>query len=503
MKLVSRILLAIAAFFCVITAFTRFLLAEWNLPSFFFGAGALVVLVIAVALDRKSFWQMLTMSSTRRWASMGITILLTVAFLVAFNYGVSFLSWKMDFTKEKTHTLSKFSLDVAKSFQQPVEFLYLQIPDENSKTADEAARLSLQKYVDANVRFKYTKLNIMEHPELAKKYNLRDKEQAMFVVIKDPTQDRHERFYKTDENSVTQALLRLLKGRKTLYFSVGHNELTLENSNPRGISSLKNEVERLFYDTEELNLEKEIVPSQAAALIIMGPEKNMSESFRKKIYDYFMQGGRIFIAFDPVQNPDESQFLSAYGVSMSSGIVHQEQNAMANLGSFVVAGALPPEAKHSALQNLDPQSPVMFYVTGALSQVLPSDFQFTPLLVSAQDSALRQGYSKQDKELGRGSYVLFAAVENKQGGVLLVSGDSDLFANQFLYNQQNSSFMFNVFSFLTKDQDVVKNPSLQEVAEDFMVTDTNFKLYIGLFAIPLPLFFLSFSGIWWFRRRWL
>jgi hypothetical protein len=499
MKIASRIFTFISAFFFILALFTHFIFSDWDIPSLFFLISSLILLVIAIVFDRQSFWRILTSKATRQGMTLGGFLSLIVVLLVVVNYGASFLSYKIDFTKEKLHTLSDFSKNVVKSFHEPVEFLYLQIPDENSKGADESIRLAFQKYLDENNLFKMTKLNIMKNPELAKKYKLNDQEQAMFVVFK----DRSERFYKTDENSITQALLRLLKGRKTLYFSVGHQELSLKNQSPRGISSLKKEVERLFYDTQEINIEKEIIPADASALVVMAPEKNTSEAFKKKIYEYFKSGGRLFLAFDPVQNPDEEQLLADFGLKMSSGVVHQEQNALANVGSFMVSGWVPEDSKHNLIRSLGRESPVMFYVTGSLSEILPHDYKISPLIVSPKSTVLRAGYTKQDKEIGRGSYVLFTAVENKQGGVVLVSADSDIFANQFLYQQMNPSFMFNVFSFLTKDEEVIKPPQLENVAKDFLVTDTNFKLFMGLFAIPLPLIFMFLSLYWWFRRRWL
>lgn len=498
-KWISRIFIFLCGLFFVVALMTRVLFADWDLPGLFFLAASGIFLLLAVILDRQSFWHLLTAKTTRRGLSVGAVLLLLAVGLGAVNYGAAYFPHKIDFTKQKDHTLSTFSKKIVKSFTDKVEMLYLQIPDENSKGADEAIRLSFQKYLDENTNFTMLKYNLMEHPELAQKYKLNDQEQAMFVVY----QGRAERFYKTDENNITQALLRLLKGRKTLYFSTGHNELALANTNPRGISSLKKEVERLFYDTEEVNLEKEMIPKNAAALVIMAPEKNLSETFKKKVKDFFEQGGRLFVAFDPVQNPDESGFLNDYGLKMTSGVVHQEQNALANVGSFMVSGWVPEDSQHPLVKSMGRESPVMFYVTGSLTELMPHSTKISPLLVSPDSTVLRKGFTKQDQEIGRGSYVLFSAVENDKGGLLLVSADSDIFANQFLYQQMNPNFMFTVFSYLTRDEDIVKLPDPASVAKDFLVTDINFKLYVGLFAIPLPLFFLVMASFWWFRRRWL
>lgn len=498
-KILSRISFVLSGLFLVVALFARSLFSEWDEPGLFFLIAGGVFLVLGLILDRKYFWHLLSAKTARRGMSVGLTLLILFAGLFALNYGVSYLPGKIDFTAEKSHTLSSRSRDVAKSFKDPVEFLYFQMPDENSRGADETIRLALQKYIDENAHFKLTKINIMEHPELAKKYKLNAQEQAMFVTYK----DRAERFYKADENSVTQALLRLLKGRKTLYFSVGHGELTVDNTNPRGVSDLKKELERLFYELQEINLDKEVLPENAAALVILAPEKNLSATFKQKVWDYFEKGGRLLLAFDPVQNADESEMLAKYGLKMSAGVVHQEQNAIANVGSFVVSGWAPPEAPHAITKSMGQDSPVMFYVTGSLTEIMPHDFKSSPVIVSSQDSILRKGFTKQDPEIGRGSYRLVMAVENNKKGVVVVSADSDLFANQFLYQQQNPLFMFHVFGYLTRDEDVVKPMDTTKVAKDFLVTDTNFKLYVGLFAIPLPLCFLFMANFWWFRRRWL
>ncbi len=498
-KWIYRVFLILSALCFLIAVFSRVLFSSWDLPGLFFLGASAVLFALAVIFGRKSFLRLWTARATRQGFSLGVVMLATLVALVGVNYVGSFLPAKIDFTKQKSHTLSEYSKKVVKSFKDDLQLVYLQIPDENSKSADEAVRLSFQKYIDENPKVRLSKYNLMDHPELTKKYKLNDQEQAMFVVYN----DHIERFYKTDENSITQALLRILKGRKTLYFSIGHNELTMDNTNPRGISSLKNEVERLFYDTQEINLEKEVIPQNAAAIIVMAPETKLSDDFKKKIFGFFKSGGRVFIAFDPVQNPDENDFLGDYGLKMSAGVVHQEQNALANVGSFVVSGFIPEESQHVIVKSMGRESPVMFYVSGSLSELMPHEYKISPLMVSTKSSVLRNGFTKQDKELGRGSYVLFSAVENDKGGVLLASADSDIFANQFLYQHMNPSFMFSVFSFLTRDEDVVPAPDMSRVAKDFLVTDTSFKLYVGLFAIPLPLFFLVMSGFWWIRRRWL
>ncbi len=93
---------------------------------------------------------------------------------------------------------------------------------------------------------------------------------------------------------------------------------------------------------------------------------------------------------------------------------------------------------------------------------------------------------------------------NPKGGEIFISGDSDIFGNQFLYQQGNPTFMFNLFSYLSTDEDMIKvAPSMPRVSTDFYVTDTALKIYKGFFILGLPVLFFFFGGLIWVRRRWM
>lgn len=493
---ISKIFFFLACGLFIIAFFLRVLFSDWDFTSLFYLLSFFICFFISLILDIKGYYEVLTLKSTKHGLTYVGGILLILTVFVAINYGVSYISWKKDLSQNSVYTLTAFSKSIARSFSEPVEFLYLEVPNADSKDMELRIRGAIRLFLDENTQFSFKKINLLMHPEFTKNYKLNEQESALFVR----TKDRHERFYKTDENGITQSLLRLLKGRKTIYFSVGQGEQSIFSDKSRGLMMLKKEVERLFYDVQEINLNSELLPANAAGVIVLGPERDLPERVQNKLYEYYESGGRLFVAFDPLNNVKANTFLNRFGIALESGIVHQEQSLIANLGSHVITG-LVSDQKHPVLADMESVSPVMFYVTGSLIK-LKSSSDVKTLLQSPKTAMLRDGFTKQDKLIREGVMHLFMQLSGKNGGEIFVAADSDIFANQFLYQHANPQFMFNLFSYMSKDEDLIGKKQTKPT-QQFLITDLQLKIYIGLFIIPLPILLFSAGIFLWFRRRWL
>lgn len=494
--LISRIFFFLACGLFIIALFLRILFSAWDFTSLFYLFAFFTCSFISIILDIRGYYEVFTLKSTKRGLTYAGGILLVLTLVVALNYTVAQFPVKKDLSQNDSYTLSKLSKSVAKSFTEPVEFLYIQVPSSNSKDIDLRIKTAIRLYQDENTLFSFKKINTLMHPELVKEYSLNDEESALFVK----TKDRRERFYITDENGITQALLRLLKGRKTVYFLVGQGEQSITNDKARGLQSLKREIERLFYDVQEINLESEVLPKEAAGLVVIGPEKELPLRVQDKLAEYFENGGRLFVAFDPLNDTKPNTFLNRFGLALENGIVHQEQSVLANMGSHVITGLMTDQA-HPIMRDMESTSPIMFYVAGSLVP-FSKDAKAKVLVQSPKTSVLRDGFTKQDRFLRDGPVNLMMQVSGPKGGELFVASDSDVFANQFLYQHANPQFMFNLFSYLSKDEDIV-GKSLNKPPTQFLITDIQLKIYIGLFIIPLPILLFSVGTFLWFRRRWL
>ncbi|MCC6138075.1 MAG: hypothetical protein IT287_05545, partial [Bdellovibrionaceae bacterium] len=214
---ISRIFFFLACGLFIIALFLRVLFSNWDFTSLFYLFAFFVCSFISIIIDLRGYYELFTLKSTKRGLTYAGGILMVLALVVGLNYTVSQFPWKKDLSQNDSYTLSKLSRSVAKSFTEPVEFLYIQVPTANSKDVDLRIKTAIRLYQDENTLFTFKKINTLMHPELVKEYNLNEQESALFIK----TKDRRERFYITDENGITQALLRLLKGRKTVYFTVG------------------------------------------------------------------------------------------------------------------------------------------------------------------------------------------------------------------------------------------------------------------------------------------
>jgi hypothetical protein len=499
--LFSRIFLGLGCLLLLVGMFVRMIFVSWDVASLFYVSSGVVCVAVAVLLDLPGYYHMFQPRNVRRGVrAFGLFIIVVVA-VFFLNYFLSDYPAKFDLSPGNKHTLSAFSKEIAKSFPEKVEVIYLQKPGADSRYTDDLVLEQIKAYQDENPRITFMKYNIMAHPELVDRFHLAEAEQAIFLVYK----DRHERILKVDEEGITQGLLRLLKGRKTIYFSVGHGESKIDSDKARGLKSLKENIERLFYDVSEINLEGEVLPKDAAGLVIIGQDRQLSEHAGQKVLDYLNAGGRVFLAFDPVNSEDKGDFLKNFGLKMADGVVHDDDNALANVGSFVIAGLIPNLNAHKVLTNMDGESPLIFYVTGALIPTgTATDYTVTTLVQSKGNAVLRTGYLKTDKVIARGAYALFVVAKNAKGGEIFVAADSDMFANQFFDQRGNPILMVNLFNYLSTDEDLIKiKPEFPKANNDFFVPETRINIYGGIMIFGFPTLLFAIGSFIWVRRRWM
>lgn len=497
-KILSRTFLFLSIGFLMMGLLTLLVFTAPDVTTAFFLLGSLILFILFIGFDYKNIIVFLRHQVVLWGGAEFLKLLAVVAVLVTLNAIVFKLPYKIDWSPNKVHTLSPLSQKVVKGFTDSVEFIYFYVPNSENKDVDDQVSLIVKKYQDENSKIHLKKINLLKDPGEASRFGLRTQEEGFFVTYK----DRVERFYKTDENSMTQALLRLTQGRKTIYFSEGYGEVAVDDETGKGFSSLVKELQRLFFRVATIQLETETIPDDAAAIVISAPERAFSDKVQKKLIDYFDRGGRIFLSVDPMGDLQKS-FLEKFDVAAKKGIVHMQESQLTGAGSHVVSGLLVRD-KMSFMQEVDTQSVTIFYVTSAL-QILKTDrYEITPLIVSPQDTVLRSGFTEKDPVIETGAFGLMQLVQQKdKPGRLIVSGDADLFSNQFLYQHLNPSLMFMVYSYLTNQEDLVLKPAEKNDQEKFLVTETSYKLYLAFFIIPLPILFFLASGLLTLRRRWL
>ena len=122
------------------------------------------------------------------------------------------------------------------------------------------------------------------------------------------------------ESEITSAIDYCLSDNlPKIYLLKGHGEMSLTGS-------FATAVEKANLETEELSLlTLEAVPDDADCLLILGPQRDISQEEATKIQDYLSRGGKVVYVSDPPQEGTSltnlESIMAYYGLSAAEGIV--------------------------------------------------------------------------------------------------------------------------------------------------------------------------------------
>ena len=156
------------------------------------------------------------------------------------------------------------------------------------------ALLDLYQLEKNNIEIK--KVDVELRPDL---YTQNEIRQSPTVLLE--LNHKKEQIIDFSELSITNAFLKLSRtSSPELYYSVGHEELDLKNTNEDGASVFKSFLDKYYYDTKEIYLAKLTdIPLSIKVLMIWGPKTAFLDQEVKVIDNYLARGGKLLIALDP------------------------------------------------------------------------------------------------------------------------------------------------------------------------------------------------------------
>ncbi len=164
-------------------------------------------------------------------------------------------------------------------------------------------------------------------PEQAKAWKVRDN--GTIAFIRGAGDDEHvetvkigdkldsaKKDLKKLDSKVQTALLKLAKDKRTVYFTVGHDEMYWKNAadDQHNIDTFKKVVEGLNFKVKELGIDDGLaqqVPDDAAMVFVMGPKKRFFTEEVTALKAYRDGGGAIFLMLEP--GDDAQTELAALG----------------------------------------------------------------------------------------------------------------------------------------------------------------------------------------------
>jgi ABC-type uncharacterized transport system involved in gliding motility auxiliary subunit len=186
-----------------------------------------------------------------------------------------------------------------------------------SPEAEEAKDL-LEQYAHASRKFSFEFVDPDRFPGKARRYGI-----TAYGTLVAETQTREEKLAQTQEQKLTNALLRVTrKGRKVMYFMTGHDEKSTQDQGKEGYSAVKEAVEDQNYLVKDLLLMRaKEVPADASVLIIAGPKKALFPQEIATLGSYVARGGHVLILIDPETDTGLAAFLRSYGIAAGQDII--------------------------------------------------------------------------------------------------------------------------------------------------------------------------------------
>ena len=503
----------------------RFLRPEWmQYGSYLTWAGLVCILIYMVGQ-----WRDVVSFYGRRQARYGtislVSIVAGLGVIVAINYLATRQNKRWDLTENQTFSLSDQTKRILEKLDAPVQFTVYDRETEFQRFRD---RLDAYDYESERVNVEY--VDIDRQPARAKAAEV----QAYGTIVIN-YKDRVQRITNTDEQEITNALIKVVTGaEKKVYFAQGHGERDTAGSDRQGYSAVSNALGRDNFKVEKLVLaQQKDVPADATVVIVAGPQTDFLEPEIEALKRFVARGGKVMVMLDPqVANaadvPNLRGFLRDWAIEYGNDVV-VDASGMGQLfggdATVPVAASYPPHAITEGFRVMTayPLSrsvkPVEGGTNGRTAQ---------PIVETSG-----QSWAEADlKSLATGKVELQADQGDRQGPIALgvvvsapaaeppappsgnaspdapkpesrivALGDSDFAANNALGIQGNQDFFLNAVNWLAQQENLIAIRPRE--AQDRRITLTADQqqriMLLTIFIIP-GLVFAGGVYTWWRRR---
>jgi ABC-type uncharacterized transport system involved in gliding motility auxiliary subunit len=447
--------------------------------------------------------------SIRRQALRGTNFAVYTAVVLAIialcNWFVNRNDHHLDLTPNKAFSLSPQTHKLLKGLREPVT-IYVFGRQSNFRQQRDLMDLysSASHYVDV----KYVDPN--RDPGLARSFGVQSYGSIYVALGK-----RHLQASDSSEQGITNALIRLLKGEKVIYFVQGHGERDLSGTGRDGYSKFKQALQNEDSEVKSLVLmQKMQIPADCSILVIAGPKTDYLPPEINVIQKYLEAGGRLLAFIDPGVNlPNLSGLLANYGVTVRNDLVIDENPVSQLFGtspsmplimSYGDSPIVQPLARRATLfplsRSFEVASDAKSGVTlEQLCKTSGASFSVAHFNPNMHEVAYRAGVDTKGPLVVAVSGTLTQNNPAKQGRFVAV-GTSLVAANAYLGFQSNSDLVLNMVEWLASNEGLIsirpKTPQFQHLN---LSASQMGGLLMRILVIPLCIIIIGIF-VWWSRR---
>jgi len=469
-----------------------------------------------------------------------VAAILVVVNLFALRYSEHLaLLPKYDLTRNQFFTLSPQTTTVLQGLDEPVTAIAFFVTPRGAGAAEKEIRTQrvqlenlLQLYSGASPRFSYRMVDPEKEPSTADKYGMSlsgsvvlERGDKRLVIQRwaifqpaDPIRNKPAAF--TGEQALTNTLMRLVEATMpTVYFTVGHREVNLNDPSPEGLTELAGMLQRDHYRVLQLNLlQSKHIPADAACLVVAGPRQGFAEPEERVVADYLARGGNAVFLVD-TGSPHEmfARLLEPFGVRVFRNFVVDLLNGYFNrptwpipqLNGHVITneliryGRVPTFPNAVALEKYLDRARYIIRTVAESSRQSWAETNFT-----VRRFAYDQGQDLQ------GPLMLAFAVTTVLGESAdsshrreshefrtVVVGDADFITNRAISMQANADFFLNCVAWVTGVADRCTIRPKEVGGEKIPLSAAKGEAIFYSCSLALPSLVLLVGGMIWWRRR--
>ncbi len=315
--------------------------------SWWFAVAGLALVVLYTLGQWREIVGLFSRHQARYGALAMSSVLIAVGILVAINYITNRQNKRWDLTAARQYSLSDQTLRILELLESPIAIRVLAREEEFPRFRN---RLDEYAYASSYVSVEY--IDVDRNPVVARQYDIQS--YGYGTVVFD-YEGRIERVVSTDEQELTNALIKAVEGNEqTVYFVQGHGEHSPENTEQDGYSTLTEGLRRDNLKVESVVLAQTgAVPADAAVLVIAGPDIDFLPAEVELLRGYLEGGGKALFLLDPPETtealdvPNLIELIAEWGIEVSRNFVVDFSGVGQLLGTGpTVPIAAPPYPPH-------------------------------------------------------------------------------------------------------------------------------------------------------------
>ncbi len=314
------------------------------------------------------------------------------------------------------------------------------------------------------------------------------------------------------ETAFSNALQRLLRqGDRWLAFAIGHGERKSDGDANHDLGHWANELKQQGFNIANVNLSQSGgVPNNAAMLIIAGSQLDWLPGEVDHVISHVEAGGNLLWLAEPGSDYGLARLAEHLTVSIDGATVVDPLARLVGIDNptFAIVARYPDHALWQQFNatTLFPQ------ITAVMLQPDAKDWQRDVVLSSGDQSWLERGditgnVRLDDDDLAGPTSIAVAlqrqftlSADHKKAQRIIVMGDGDFIANQYIGNAGNLGLAMRLVNWLSVNDNLISIPLIERGDRELTLSLVQSQLIAIGFLIVIPALLLLIGLLIWWRR---